>query len=161
MVLKRFRNEMSQIKPITINVKIIEAETNKPNILQQAILINQFLNSFIFPFPITWNKARERYEVKSKSLRFYWVIILLKFVYILFSIFVGIGILSNERYREGSHAGQLVFLNVTLLIVTSFVDAVFILNAYDIVNSFNWSYKMEKRILSNLKIGKFINFTII
>ncbi len=157
MISKR----LTQIEPIRINVKSNETQTNKPNILQQTIFINQFLNSFIFPFPIKWNKAREKYEVKPKLLRFYWSIILLKFAYILFSTFLGILILSNKSSKEVRNAGQLVFLNVTLLVITSFVDAVFILYAYDIVNSFNWSYKMQQRFLSNFKIGKFINFIIL
>ncbi len=160
-MIERFRCVLPQVKLRLLNttsIKSIKAQTNKESMLKRAILINQFMNLFIFPFPIKWNKTKEQYEVIPKSLRFYWRIIHLKFAYAIISMIVGIRGLSIESYQNRSNAVELLFLNVTVLVVMSFADAVFIINAHEIVNSFNWSYKMQQLFLLNQKTGKLIKY---
>lgn len=158
IIPKRFSGKVSQIKlkTVSINVKSNEVQTNKQSILQVAILINQTLNSFIFPFPIKWNNIRKKYYVNIKLLQFYWCMVLLKFAYIFIAIFLVTQAICNENFHDGRNAGQLLFLMVTILAVTSFADSVFINTAYDTTNSFNWSYKMQNSMLAGHNIGKFV-----
>lgn len=107
--------------------------------MQRAIIVNEKINSFVFRFPIQWNNIREKYDVKTKLLRFYWCAVALKFVSICVATFLAIQALSNKTYHDGGNAGQLLFLTVTVLAVTSFADSVFIKTGYDVGNSFNWS----------------------
>lgn len=142
------------------NFKCITVHKSKGSILQVAIDANQFPNKFIFSFPIQWNQNSEKYVVSQKLLNVYWFIPVIKLLAGFILIYVGLCSLTTLSSQNVVPSGPILFMNIAFLLSTTFSDTVFIFTAYDIVCSFNCSYRMEQYNLANTKIGKISIFIL-
>lgn len=125
-------------------------------ILCVAIQANQHLNKCVFPFPLKWNDQKQTFEIRSIFLQVYWIIPLYKVCHALFlATFTFPTMLNKTRGNSNvSPSAPILYINISALLGSLFLDLIFIFNANEVVKCFTWACKIETDYLAINRLGR-------
>lgn len=130
-------------------------EGNVNRIFLLTIKYNQLLNYLSFLFPVCWKQSTKTFTVSRKLLKIYWLVPIYKLIHAIFLTTLLIHGPLSRTTQLPLNAPAVLSPHIATLFGTAYGDIVAIICAEDIVNCFNWAYKVSEDFLSNLKFRKF------
>lgn len=145
------KNSVASLFSFTRNKKYCNGQ--KTSHLYSNIKLTQAINSFVFPFPVQWKPKNERFVISRTLLKLYWLSLLYKLIHMIALIVVGLLNKFSKDWKFDELSKPILIANVLSELVSLLTDVAFICTADEIVNGFNWSYRMLNIHVGNIKIG--------
>lgn len=136
------------------------SKKNINRILHLTIIWNQHLNSFLWPFPIHWNRESEKYTIYKTWLQIFWILPIYRFAQIVLFTSIALHGPFNTATKLPQVSPAIFCISIASLIIISSVDILVILFASDVVNCFGWADQMSQDFLCHFKFGK-LNYILI